>query len=228
MSVERKSLIKSSFIYFGRGVECFAAFLFFYLIVTLYGAAIPTGELKNEGEMYIFVQSNGVHTDVCLPTVTDQIDWGDFIPRKDFVGAENHEFISIGWGDKGFFLDTPTWAELKVSTALNAAFLPSSTAMHVKYHAEPAVNETRRKVFVNKKEYKRMIAFIKQSFTQVNKKIELIKGKGYTESDNFYEANNSYHLFRTCNIWTNEALKAAQIKTGVYALFPDGILAHLK
>lgn len=211
----------------GRSIELFVAFLFFYLIVTIYGAVIPTGELKKEGELCIFVQSNGIHTDVCLPTQSEDVNWTEFISTKDYSDTISHDFITIGWGDKGFFLDTPTWAELKVSTALNAAFLPSSTAMHVKYHSEPEVNETRKKVFLNRKEYQRMIKYIKSTFKKKGDKVDLIKGRGYTNADNFYEANDSYHMFRTCNRWTNEALKAANIKTGVYALFPDGILSHL-
>ena len=137
------------------------------------------------------------------------------------------DFVTIGWGDKGFFLDTPTWAELKVSTALNAAFLPSTTAMHVKYSGEPKVSETRKKVYLNRKAYLKMVKYIKKSFHTKNNEVELIGGKGYSNDDNFYEANKSYHMFRTCNRWTNRALKEANIKTGVFALFPNGIISHL-
>mgnify|MGYP000924339919 CR=1 FL=1 len=72
-----------------------------------------------------------------------------------------------------------------------------------------------------------MIKYIKSSFKLKEGAIEIIPNKGYSDHDNFYEAKNSYHMFRTCNIWTNEALKSAGVKTGVYALFPDGILKHL-
>ena len=100
--------------------------------------------------------------------------------------------------------------------------------MHVEYTEKPTEDEMHRPVYISKSDYARLIKFVKRSFTLDGKEIELIPDSGYTEFDNFYEANDAYHLFRTCNRWTNEALKAANVKTGVYALFPDGILSHLR
>lgn len=208
-------------------LEVFIAFLFFYATIAMYGAIIPTGEVKTKGDLYIYVQSNGIHTDVCLPTFSEGVNWLTFLPKEDYTNNLEFDFVTIGWGDKGFFLDTPTWAELKVSTALSAAFLPSTTAMHVKYSGEPKVSETRKKVYLNRKAYLKMVKYIKKSFHTKNNEVELIGGKGYSNDDNFYEANKSYHMFRTCNRWTNRALKEANIKTGVFALFPNGIISHL-
>ena len=212
----------------GNLLEIFFAFLFLYLTISIYGAVIPLGNLDNEGDITIYVQSNGVHTDVCLPVRTAQMNWFEFVPGEDFPEDASFEYIAIGWGDKGFFLDTPTWAELKVSTALNAAFLPSPTAMHVAYVAEPKEDDEHIKVHISKKEYTRLVRYVKNSFRLKNGHVDLIPQGGYTKYDKFYEAKHSYHMFRTCNIWTNEALKSANIKTGIFALFPNGIMDHLK
>ena len=64
----------------GRFLEIFFAFLFLYLTISIYGAVIPVGSLYNEGDITIYVQSNGVHTDVCLPVRTAQMNWLEFIP----------------------------------------------------------------------------------------------------------------------------------------------------
>lgn len=213
--------------YIKRSFELFLAFIFFYLTFVIYGAIIPVGGNKQQEDVLVYVQSNGIHTDICLPVETDQINWKHFISDNHFPNAEGFEYITLGWGDKGFFLDTPTWAELKVSTALNAAFLPSPTAMHVVYSCEPECDENRKSVSISKKNYQRLIHFVKNSFSMKNRAVQLIKGKGYNANDNFYEANRSYHLFNTCNSWTNNALKRAGIKTGIFALSPDGVLGHL-
>ena len=212
----------------GRFMESFIAFLFLYLTIAIYGAVIPVGELKTEGDICLFVQSNGVHTDICLPVQSEQINWLNFISGAAFPSDTKFEYITIGWGDKGFFLDTPTWAELKVSTALNAAFLPSPTAMHIAFSEQPNQDTNHCKVFISKTDYTKLIRYVKKSFRLVKSKPDLIPNAGYTAYDKFYEANNSYHLFRTCNTWTNEALKVANVKTGIYALFPDGIISHLR
>ncbi|MEJ6617301.1 MAG: TIGR02117 family protein [Crocinitomicaceae bacterium] len=222
-----KTYLKKTALGLGVLLEVFIAFLFFYGTIAMYGAIIPTGEVKSKCELYIYVQSNGIHTDVCLPTQTDDVNWLLFISPEHYSKNFSFEYVTIGWGDKGFFLDTPTWADLKVSTALNAAFLPSTTAMHVKYSKEPKVSTTRKKVFLDREDYLKMTKYIKRSFKTKDNAIELIGGKGYSNDDNFYEANKSYHMFRTCNRWTNRVLKEANIKTGVFALFPNGIISHL-
>ena len=209
------------------------AFLFFYLTIALYGAVIPVGVIHKKGDIDIYVRSNGVHTDLCMPVNSSVISWNTFIPTKPYGESGAHEFIAIGWGDKGFFLDTPTWADLKVSTALNAAILPSATAMHVMYCEEPKEElsqdgYTQIKIHLSKRQYKKIARYVKSTFQMSNGKVDLIANKGYSEADNFYEANDSYHMYRTCNIWTNDALKAANIRTGLFALFPNGILSHLK
>lgn len=227
MAKKARTLFKSILKYTFRFLEVFFAFLFVYLIISITGGIISTGQLKKNGDLYIYVQSNGIHTDICLPVRSEQINWRKFIPEKHFPKNKHFEYITIGWGDKGFFLDAKEWSDLTFSTAFNAAFLPTPTLMHIKYGKEPKITEQRKKVYLNKKDYYRLIRFVKKSFVRKDNQLNLINGKGYTDSDNFYEAHNSYHMFRTCNIWTNEALKIAGIKTGVYALFPNGILSHL-
>ena len=120
-------------------LEVILLFLSTYLTIALIGASFPINTDYNpeNGEIEIFVTSNGIHTDVCLPVETTLIKWTEFIDTKTFRGIkQSPKFISIGWGDKGFFLDTPSWSDLKASAAINAAFLPSSTAMHVTYFQE--------------------------------------------------------------------------------------------
>lgn len=190
--------------------------------------SIKIGTIESNGEITVFVQSNGVHTEVCFPSQTDCCDWNEFISKEDFPKNDAFDFITIGWGDKGFFLDTPTWAELKTSTALNAVFLPSSTAMHVAYSSQPRESENCIAVKISKSNYLKMIAFVQSTFEQKNSKLGLIKGKGYSKNDNFYEATGSYHLFRTCNSWTNNVLRVGNIHTSLYAFFPDGIMEGLK
>lgn len=218
-----KKTVRNTFRFF----EMFFGFLIVYLIISLVGGAIVTGNLKKKGDLYIYVQSNGIHTDICLPADSESMKWRDFLPPSHFPKNENFDFVTIGWGDKGFFLDTPKWSELKFSTAFNAVFLPSPTAMHVKYGKEPPITADRKRVYLDKKQYNKLINYVKESFVTQDNIVDLIENKGYTVSDNFYEARHSYHLFRTCNIWTNEALKKAGIRTGIYALFPDGIISHL-
>lgn len=210
-------------------VEFILAFLILYLNLAFGLAILPSGDQSPETGIAIYIKTNGVHTDVCLPVNTSYCDWRSFIDTTHFPYVKKHHYISFGWGDKGFFLDTPTWADLTFSTAFKAAFLPSETAMHVQYFEnEPNPSATIKRKFTSPEKYLELIAFVKESFKKnSDNSPQLIPNKGYWSDDNFYEANGSYHLFKTCNRWTNKALKIAGIETSLFALFSDGIMRHL-
>jgi len=209
--------------------EFVISFLALYFTIAIICSLISVnGDLLKNG-VKIYVKSNGVHTDLCLPVVTDYIDWRTFIPTEHFPKVADPGYVSIGWGDKGFFLDTPTWADLKFSTAFNAAFMGTETAMHVAYHEhEPEITPTSKLVYIEPQKYIELIDYIRGSFKTTDKKIDLIPNKGYWHNDNFYEAHGTYHLFNTCNAWTNEGLKIAGVRTAMLALFSDGIMRHLE
>lgn len=209
------------------GLECFIGFICFYIVFALFGMIFSCGELDSKKEVTVYIRSNGVHTDICMPTSTVQKDWLTSIDLSDYEDRSHIEYIAIGWGDKGFFLDTPTWAELKTSTAVNAIFLPSPTAMHVEFLAEPQSSESIIKVQISKKAYSRLVKFVEGTFLMKKNSPILIPNHGYGLTDNFYEAYGNYHMFNTCNVWTNNAMKSASIPTSIFSILPEGNLMHL-
>lgn len=211
-------------------IEVFFGLFVLYILYVFLGMLIPVNwsyEYSQE-EIQFFVISNGVHTDICLPVRNEVFDWTKYIHTKDFADVPvAPAYIGIGWGDKGFYLDTPTWAELKTSTAFKAIFLPSETAMHITYYqVAPPASERVIRCSMDNEEYKRLIAYIKASFETNGQlvDVQLIPGKGYTLNDNFYEATGNYWGLKTCNTWTNDALKVAGVKTSFHALFEAGIM----
>jgi uncharacterized protein (TIGR02117 family) len=51
--------------------------------------------------------------------------------------------------------------------------------------------------------------------------------KGYGINDSFYDAKGSFSLFKTCNVWVNQALKSADVETSLWSPFDFGVLYHL-
>jgi uncharacterized protein (TIGR02117 family) len=193
---------------------------------------IPAGYLpiqKNK-TITVFVQSNGVHTDFVMPAKSDLCDWTAFLPYSDFeVAGPAFEYIAVGWGDKGFFIGTPTWADLRFSTAFNASFGLSSTAMHVSYKRfQPKENDMCKAVPLAPFQYRALVSYIKNSFLKKDGKFMLIRHPGYTSHDSFYEAVGTYSLFNTCNVWTGNGLRCTGEKTGVWTPLPGGVLQNLK
>ena len=203
--------------------------LFFILFVLLYFcfywilSSLTTSPKAacSEPKQTIYASTNGVHMDLIFHR--------DLLSPQLLAELEietNDEYIAIGWGDKGFYLDTPTWAELKISTAINAGFLLSETVMHVTHYA--ALSDKWYPILICPTGLDDMKKFIFDSFSRnAEGKIQKIDGEGYTSQDFFYKAVGSYTCFYTCNIWVNQALKKGQIKTAIWSPFDKGIIKHL-
>ena len=206
-----------------------------YLIAALILAKVPTNPPKitaNSSEtIEVFVLSNGIHTDFVLPIQSTTKNWKSLISLKDFEKIDSNQvnYLSFGWGDQGFYLETPTWADLKVSTALQAIFLNSPTVVHVDcWKNAPRISENCKPIQLQALQYEALVSYIEDSFQKDEReKAQIIPNKGYYDSDNFYKAHGNYHLFNTCNIWTNCGLKQAEVKTAVWSPFAEGIMEHL-
>ncbi|MFL5762763.1 MAG: TIGR02117 family protein [Bacteroidia bacterium] len=227
-------VVRKSIRYLFRTMTGVIAFILIYLLLAwlmpywkLNASYVNAAE--NEG-VEIFVLSNGVHTDLVLPLKNRQADWEKLFPYSDFEDVyDGFNYIAIGWGDKGFFLNTPTWADLKFSTAFNAAFALSSTAMHVTYkYKKPETGLLCKRLVLSKEQYENIKRYILMSFRWKNKMPVHIDHKGYTSQDTFYEAKGTYSLFKTCNVWTGNALVAAGVRIGVWTPFDKGIIDHLE
>lgn len=188
----------------------------------------PTSEPKT---ITAYILTNGVHTDLVLPTKSAEIDWSMLVPFENTMSKKtDYKYLSIGWGDKGFYLDTPTWADLKVSTALNAAFWLGESALHCTYYEKMTEGEDCKKITLSRQEYLDLIQFIKNRFDYSSSgKTILIPTKAvYSDNDAFYEAKGSYSFLYTCNTWSNDGLKAANQKAALWTATDFGIFQHYK
>ena len=95
----------------------------YLLIVTLLSfVSVNEDFAENQKEIPIYILTNGVHTDVVLPLKSEYYDWTNQLkPEHTKAKDSTYQYAALGWGDKGFYMETPTWADLKASTALKAA-----------------------------------------------------------------------------------------------------------
>jgi uncharacterized protein (TIGR02117 family) len=197
-------------------------------------ACIPVNQSfvePQEGQgIEIQLASNGIHVDFLLPAVTRVMDWSRRFPRSSFPDVgEERTYILVGWGNRRFFIETPTWTDLKVSTALGAIFWPSASVVHVEYLLRP-FKETAscRSIRITEAAYLELCHFVEESFQRdADGGFKLLPGKSYGPNDNFYEGTGSYHALNTCNSWTVRGLKRMGVRTALWSPFPHGICWNL-
>ncbi|MDH1603748.1 TIGR02117 family protein [Empedobacter sp. GD03739] len=201
-----------------------------YLLAVVLLPLIPVNKQKDKpnDQITAYILTNGVHTDIVVPVKSETIDWSTFVPFSHTKSKKEYKYIAFGWGDKGFYLDTPEWKDLKFSTAFNAAFWLGDSAMHTTFYDKMTESEDCKRVDLSVEEYQKLIVYIKQSFDlDQNNKVELIKTDAvYGDSDSFYEVKRSYSLFFTCNTWAASALKAANKEGPLWTATQQGIFRH--
>lgn len=203
-----------------------------YLIIALILSKIPVNSNFKEtpNGIEIFVQSNGVHTNFIIPAQSEYVDWTPHLPYDQFEEVDSSfKYISFGWGDKDFYMNTPTWADLTVATALKALFFMGTGAMHINYiQNKPGKSDLCKRLMISKTEYMTLINYINGTFkTDNSDKFIPIKHPGYSQYDCFYEANGTFSFLKTCNVWVGEGLKKAGIKTSFWTPFDFSVLNSL-
>lgn len=208
----------------------------FIMIVVYLGSAFLLSSITvnsdfsptHQNGIEIFLLTNGVHTDLVLPIRNHHKNWSEVIPFDHTSSKDSvMRYVAFGWGDRQFYIETPTWAELKFSTAVNALFFPSKAAMHVTFYKSVPQGEFCKKINISADQYMRLVRYVENSF-QKNREDQyiLIDNPGYGEDDCFYEANGSFHLFFTCNTWTNNELKISELKASLWTPFDKVLLDH--
>lgn len=189
-------------------------------------------DFRKPNEVTIFITTNGVHTDVVMPVKNDWMDWSKYIRYTDTdLKDSTYSFVGIGWGDKGFYLQTPSWADLKFSVAFKAMTGLSASAIHATFYKHLVVDSSTVPINISKEDYKDLIKYILNSFdlNTEGKPIHIPSSNdGYGDMDAFYEAKGSYNLFRTCNTWANNGLKAAHQPAAKWTLLKGGIFRQYK
>lgn len=210
-----------------RTFEIFTLIVSAWLVFAFGLQHVRTGKENSTAgnSVEIFIRSNGVHTDFVLPVRSACIAWDTFVSPAACNADSSYAYVAIGWGDKGFFLNTPTWGDLTFSTAFVAASGLGESAMHVDYLKNPPKIGERGKQFrISTEQYQQLIAYIRSSFLLQNNKAMLIDHAGYGKRDKFFEANGRYSLFMTCNEWTGDGMQAADMSVGVWTPLEFGIM----
>jgi uncharacterized protein (TIGR02117 family) len=221
------SIVKRIFIFIAKAFGFLMLFLLAYVII---GWGLSKFEIaaddKTSDDISIYIKTNGVHTDIVLPTKTKWKDWSKQLKFEHLSDPNKaYKFVAMGWGDKGFYLETPTWSDLNFSTALKATTGLSTSAMHVTHYDRMQENEDCIKIDISLIQYQRLIEFIDASFQKdTNQNYSFINTESnYGTNDAFYEAEGSYSLFKTCNSWANSALKYSGQKAALWTALDTGI-----
>jgi len=196
---------------------------FSYLLISLILTGITVNEDKRDVNLShgIFLNTNGVHLDVVFPVhnLNEALLNG--------LNITDELYVSFGWGDENFYLNTPTWGDLTFKNGFKALFLKSTTLIHLtKYKRR---DNSWVMVKLSENQLKELNQYILKTFKNNTDGSKIIlEGKGHAVNDAFYKANGSYSCFNTCNSWVNSAFKTSGLKSCYWTPFDFGLINKYK
>lgn len=181
----------------------------YILIGTLLSLVPINNKVVAIDDVTIYLDNNGVHTDIIVPTRTKRFDWTTVVPPSDTSSGRERTYLAFGWGSQDFYLNVPEWKDLTSGIALKAISGTGGTALHTTYIYEPTLTAKCRRISLSAVQYDALVQYILSSGKQNEQGIFIrINHKGYGELDAFYEGKGHYSPFFTCNTWANSALKS--------------------
>lgn len=197
--------------------------LYCYAAAGLIGGAIPTNRDWRPAArgVRIFVESNGVHVGIVMPKLAGGVDWRPLVPAAHLRDPRyaGYDHVGFGWGDAEFYLNTPTWWDVRPGTVLRAATGSNRTVMHVAHLPAPKPGADVRAIMLTEPQYRRLADHIRAHFAA-----RPAHHAGYGPNDVFYAADGHYSALRTCNAWVGDALRHAGVRIGAWTPFPATVL----
>lgn len=214
-----------------RSCLVFLALLALYLVIALVGLIPVNNDFKPTPDgVEIVVVSNGVHADFVLPVRNSVVDWTEHLSPGDFDGdVSGATHVVLGWGNKEFYVDIPTWSDVRAGTVFRALFWPSETCMHVELVDGRPLVPGAKKASISLDQYRRLVDHILGSFRRdEDGRFVLIEDAAYGNQDAFYQATGAYHAFNTCNCWVGRGLSRAGVRTGWFTPLPGTVSLYME
>jgi uncharacterized protein (TIGR02117 family) len=165
----------------------------------------------------VYVVTHGWHTGVALRAA--DIDFARWpLPRP-----ARAPYIEVGWGDRDYY---PARG-FNAWYAFKALFWPTASVLHVVGFDEPPARAFASsdvvELRVARAGFERLLDYIASSFEPGAEPI----APGLYGRGGFYPSRETFHLFKTCNVWVARALREAGIDVAP-SLLPEGLMAQLR
>ena len=177
----------------------------------------------------VLLLSNPIHTDIAIPIDAGVLARFSSLVRSGIqADLPQARYLVFGWGGREFYLNTPTWSELKAGPLIKGLTLDRSV-MHVDVNG--AIDEDLPFVTafdLTEAEFGRMLDFIALSFEQGPDGPIKIPDFAYGQYDGFFEANGGFTALLGCNTWTARALREAGLRTGWWNPLPQTLAMSVR
>jgi uncharacterized protein (TIGR02117 family) len=172
----------------------------------------PGPDYRDSYTRQIGLLQGPIHTDILLPLSPET--------RARFAFAEaagvplshpDAEWLMFGWGSAAFYTTAGTYADITASAILTAATGDQAVIRLDALGRLPEM-ENLRYLNLSEEQFQALLTHTTDAISSQEK----LSHPGFTGTDAFFPAHGHFHLFRTCNVWLGETLRASGIPFGLW------------
>lgn len=210
--------------FFTKALLAFLLVLLVYFVAALIGSLIPVNLKEQEKNgIGIYLRTDGAKMSFILPLRNEVMDWSRITPPNNTLSKrQDFTYVSFSWGDLDSFKNPSEGGNFPV--AFKAVFQPGPSAIHVQFLQQLRFNKPMVPVELSRLQYKKLSAYILNSFRINNYALPQPLELQYNRDDVFYPARRSVHFFYNANTWVNNGLKKADLPACLWTPFDEGIL----
>ncbi len=186
-----------------------------YLLAALAGAMLPGAHARHDpGEgpqVAVGLIAGPIHYDLLLPLTPELRARLGFAAAAgvpvDHPGAE---WLILGWGSRAFYTSAGTYADIAPAAVWTAATGDSAVIRLDVAGPIPAGAPGVEWLSLPPAQAARLTGALLAEIASP----EPLAGMGFTGTDAFFPARGRFHIWRTCNAWLGEQLRAAGLPLG--------------
>ena len=179
----------------------------------------------------VYVVGDYFHTNLIVPVKSAEFDWSQHLELTSLRRPNSKmEYLQFGWGDRIFYAETPSWDQINLlSAARSLLYWQNASAVFVKAHStlpQPA-NEEVKCVRLSRADYLALTQFLQASFQQDAQGKHLSIRQDQDGQGGFFAATGHYSALKTCNSWTADGLRAANVNTPVWGGLAPAVMRQV-
>ena len=202
-----------------------------YLAAAAVGALLPaasqSGRAPGKGDR-IYLLTTLLHADIAVPLTPDMRRRYDFLSQAGVaIDDPRARYLLIGWGSRAFYTATASLADIRPGPLLTA-ISGDQSVMHLHLAGDVSGLDSAFAVDLPPQGLDRLLRFAQAGFQHEAGTPVHLPGAEYGPHDAFFAGMGRFDIWRPCNIWTAEALRAAGLKTGRWTPTTRALLLSLR
>lgn len=188
-------------------------------LLSCFPTSPPTPTQQNRT---IYLLYDEIHTDIIIKLSESTLAWEKILP--ELLHQSKRGYLVLGWGDRETYLTTPTWDKLKPMVAFKALFINTPSMMHLQHLYR--ISHLRHLIPISLSQAQQQIieAQLRATLGETPRFVQ----RGYWSRDAFYDSPYPYNLFHTCNTWSGDILREANVSMSYWTPLSSNLVHVLK